>query len=263
MKGLLVLLFMFALVAAARAAPCEAPDNSTRVSARSECLIIKTVKKEGGASAQSVLYVLLHGNHSDGSPATSMFKVADTLIEQAPPGATAVALVRPGYNDDDGNYSTGNRNRADNWTAPVIDDIADAIKTLKEFHQAKRVVLLGHSGGSAVAGVILGRHPGLADAALLVGCVCDVRQWRAGRTGGLWSSESPGDYTKRIPAKTRIAVLVGSNDAVTPPPLSEGYVADLADRGFLVDFKIIEGRDHYNIIRADKMFPMALKLGLD
>lgn len=241
-------------------AACDAPDNLTRVSARDECLLAKTVKKDGG-TGQPVLYVLLHGNHSDGSPATSMFKVADTLIEQAPPGTTAVALVRPGYNDDQGNFSTGDRNRADNWQVSVIDDIADAIKTLKEFHHARRVVLLGHSGGSAVAGVILGRHPGLADAALLVGCVCDVRQWRAGRTGGLWTSASPGDYTGSIPPKTRIAVLVGAGDNVTPPALSEGYVADLADRGFLVDFRIVDGRDHYSIIRADKMFAMALRLG--
>lgn len=244
------------------AAPCEAPDLLTRVSGRGECLIIKTVENKKNGET-NLLYVLLHGNHSDGSPAISMYKVAQSLIDKAPPGTVAVAIVRPGYNDDEGNFSTGDRNRADNWRGAVIDDIADAIARLKEFHKAKRLVLIGHSGGSAVAGVILGRHPGLADAALLFGCVCDIRQWRVGRTGGLWTSESPSDYVARIPPKTKIAVLVGVGDTVTMPSLSEGYVASLADHGLLVEYKAIEGRDHYSIIRSEQIVETALRLGAE
>lgn len=242
------------------AGPCAAPDHSSRVSGGGECLIIRTFEQKGETGI-GAMYVLLHGNHSDGSPATSMFKVAESLAVKSLPGTVAVALVRPGYNDDEGNYSTGNRSRIDNWTAPVIDDIADAIARLKEFYKPKRVVLIGHSGGSAVSGVILGRHPGLADAALLFGCVCDVRQWRVGRSGSLWASESPGDYVARIPPRTKIAVLVGAGDTVTMPSLSEGYVASLADHGLAVTFKVLDGRDHYNIIRSEQIIETALRLG--
>jgi pimeloyl-ACP methyl ester carboxylesterase len=263
MRGYYPLLLLALLLAPslAKASPCESPDMLTRVSGRNECLIIRSFDNQKGTAEPPVLYVMLHGNHSDGSPATSMFKPAQTLVEKANRPSVAVALVRPGYNDDLGDYSTGNRNRADNWPTDVIDDIADAIRRLKEHHKARRVVLVGHSGGSAVAGVILGRHPNLADAALLVGCVCDLRQWRAGRAGGLWTSASPGDYVGRIPPGTKISVLVGAGDSVTSPSLSEGYVADLTDHGFKVDFKLQEGRDHYNIIRWDGMYDMILRLG--
>jgi pimeloyl-ACP methyl ester carboxylesterase len=256
---LFFLIIVFFLPVSAFAASCEAPDNVTRVSGRDECLIARTFEAKKDVHPP-VMYVLLHGNHSDGSPATSMFKPAQSLVEKSRGSAVAVALVRPGYNDDEGNYSTGSRNRAGNWTTDVIDDIADAIRRLKEQHKPSRVVLIGHSGGSAVSGVILGRHPGLANAALLVGCVCDVRQWRSGRTG-FWTSASPSDYVKRIPPATQISVLVGANDTVTIPSLSESYVADLTDHGFKVNFKLAEGRDHYSIIRGEQMIDMAMRLG--
>lgn len=262
MRSFFAFLFFLVMANPALAAPCEAPDLLTRVSGRGECLIIKTVENKKNGET-NLLYVLLHGNHSDGSAAISMYKVAQSLTDKAPPGTVAVAIVRPGYNDDEGNFSTGDRNRADNWRGAVIDDIADAIARLKAFHKAKRLVLVGHSGGSAVSGVILGRHPGLADAALLFGCVCDIRQWRAGRSGGMWTSESPSDYVARIPPKTKIAVLVGVGDSVTMPSLSEGYVASLADHGLPVEYKAIEGRDHYSIIRSEQIIETALKLGAE
>ncbi|MBF0268599.1 MAG: alpha/beta hydrolase [Alphaproteobacteria bacterium] len=261
MRIFLALLAFVLLADPVLAAPCDKPVSPLRVSAREECLIARTFESKEGASPR-LLYVLLHGNHSDGSPATSMFKVAQGLVDKAPPGTVAVALLRPGYNDEEGNYSTGERNRVDNWRSAVIDDIADAIANLKRHYHPQRLVLIGHSGGSAVAGVILGRHPGLADAALLFGCVCDIRQWRAGRSGGMWTSESPSDYVTRIPPKTKIAVLVGAGDNVTTPSLSEGYVAALADQGLPVDYKAIEGRDHYNIIRSEQIIETALKLGV-
>ncbi|CAA6604639.1 conserved exported hypothetical protein [Rhodospirillaceae bacterium LM-1] len=259
-RPLFAFLLLLVLAGPALAAPCDNPDRVTRVSGRDECLIIRTFEQKGETGV-SLLYLMLHGNHSDGSPATSMFNVAPSLIEKSPQGTVAVALLRPGYNDDDGNYSTGERNRADNWRADIIDDIADAIARLKDFYKPKRLVLIGHSGGSAVSGVILGRHPGLADAALLIGCVCDLRQWRAGRTGGLWTSESPSDYVERIPPKTLISILVGASDNVTLPSLSEGYAAQLSKHGLSADFNIAQGRDHTNILRSGHLIDMALKLG--
>ena len=67
----------------------------------------------------------------------------------------------------------------DNETAENIDDIADAIKTLKRVYRPRKAVLVGHSGGATVASVILGRYPGLADGTVLVSSPCDLVAWRA------------------------------------------------------------------------------------
>ena len=244
------------------AAPCAAPDTLTRVSGGDECLIIRTWRGSGAASPRT-LYVLLHGNHSSGSPATSQFAVAAALAAQGGANAVAVALIRPGYNDADGNHSSGNSaGRGDNFTALNIDIVAAALATLKAFHRADRLVLVGHSGGAAMAGVTLGRHPGLADAAVLVGCPCDVPAWRAGRgRRDLWLSESASHYVDRIPLQSRIAVIVGRKDEVTAPSLSERYVADLRLRGIAATLTLIDEGDHNNVIAAPAVLAEALRLG--
>lgn len=243
----------------ARAEPCAAPDHVTRVTGGSECLLVKTAGGPGGAAAN--LFVLLHGNHSNGSPAVSMFRFADKLAKDGPPGTVAVALIRPGYDNAEGEYSSGNAaGRADNFTAANIDIVADAIGRLKAFHRAKRVVLVGHSGGAATTGVILGRHPGLADAAVVVGCPCNVPAWRAARRGMPWSSESAVDYASRVPAMTRVAIIVGSRDDVTPPALSAEFATALRQRGIMAELSVIDDADHVAIIAAPAVFEAALRL---
>ncbi|MBI4988327.1 MAG: alpha/beta fold hydrolase [Rhodocyclales bacterium] len=245
------------------AAPCAAPDQVTRVTGGAECLIARTYGKAGGPPPRT-LYVLLHGNHTSGSPATSQYRVAEALAAQGAPGAVAVALIRPGYNDDTGNSSSGNAaGRADNFTAANIDIVADAVARLKDFHKADRLVLLGHSGGAAMAAVMLGRHAGLADAAVLVACPCNVPAWRAmsGRSGTPWTSESAIDWVARIPAQARVAVMVGERDAVTPPALSREYAKALRQRGIAAELAVLEGIDHVSVIGSPQVVREALRLG--
>lgn len=254
----------FAALAAtqAGAAPCTEPDQRTRVSGGQECLLIRTYGQPPEAGG-GVLYVLLHGNHTSGSPATSQFKVAEELSRKGPPGTMAVALIRPGYNDDAGHFSSGSAaGRNDNFTAANIDIVADAAARLKAFHKASRLVLLGHSGGAAMAGVILGRHPGLADAAVIVACPCDVPAWRAlsGRTGAAWTSESAIRYAERIPDGTRVAVVVGGRDTVTPPSLSRDYAEALTRRGLAAELAVLESIDHASVIGAPEVVAAALRL---
>lgn len=252
-----------AFIAPAFAAPCVDADHLTRVTGGAECLIARTYGKAGG-SAPRTLYVLLHGNHTSGSPATSQFEAAEELAGNGAAGTVAVALIRPGYNDDQGNYSSGNAaGRGDNFTAANIDIVADAVARLKAFHKADRLALLGHSGGAATAAVMLGRHPGLADAAVLVACPCNVPAWRAlsGRSRTPWTSESAVDYVAHIPMKTRVAVIVGEKDEVTPPALSREYAAALKQRGNAAELTILEGIDHVSVIRSPRVAMEALRLG--
>jgi len=124
-------------------------------------------------------------------------------------------------------------------------------------------VLIGHSGGAAMAGVMLGRQPGLADAAVLIACPCDVPAWRAmhGRKDFPWSSESAIRYVDRVPSSSQVAIVVGGKDDVTPPALSVAYADALRTRGISVDLSILTGVDHVAVINAPAVLDLALRLG--
>ena len=114
-----------------------------------------------------------------------------------------------------------------------------------------------------MAGVILGRHPGLADAAVLVACPCDVPRWRAmsNRRGGTpWVSESPHHYVDRIPIGSAVSVVIGDGDNVTAPVLSKSFAADLAARGIAAELIVVEGLGHADIIGSTAVVMAALRL---
>lgn len=128
--------------------------------------------------ADPILVVVLHGDAPFNKPDyQNIFaaKVAATNRD-----VIAVGLLRPGYTDPQGNTSDGERGatNGDNWNAKNTDAVADAIGELKRRYHARKLVVVGHSGGASLTANILGRHPALLDAALLVSCPCDVEKWR-------------------------------------------------------------------------------------
>lgn len=86
-----------------------------------------------------------------------------------------VGVLRPGYTDGKGDRSNGEMGMAalDNFTPEAVDAIATVVRVLKGQSQARRIVLVGHSGGATIAANILGRNPGLVEVALLIACACD------------------------------------------------------------------------------------------
>jgi pimeloyl-ACP methyl ester carboxylesterase len=120
---------------------------------------------------------------------------------------------------------------------------------LRAHHKARRVVLVGHSGGAAIAGVILGKHPGTADAAVLVSCPCHIANWRSGRRA--WPrSESPHSYAASVPSSALVVALTGTRDDNTFPALGSSYVQSLAARGVRARFVELPGADHNAAFRA-------------
>jgi pimeloyl-ACP methyl ester carboxylesterase len=169
------------------------------------------------AGPAPVLVAVIHGDIAGGGTADTHVAVAEELARRSR-GALVGALLRPGYADGRGLASSGDAlGRVDNYTAAAIDALAGAIARLKPTHGARRVVLVGFSGGAALVAVMLGRHRELADAGLIVACPCDIRAWRAERKGRAWTrSESPADYVSGAPATTRVIALVGKIDGTTP-----------------------------------------------
>jgi predicted esterase len=205
------------------------------------CLAAGTYEKQAGSSP--TLMVVLHGDASSGGPADYLFDFAERL---AHPGVVSVALLRPGFNDKSGRTSQGTHHgRSDSYTPANIAAVGHAIEALKKQYRPKRTILVGHSGGAAIAGVLIGKSPALAQAAVLVSCPCDLARWRKERSGSPWTrSESPSSYIGKVPTTTTVIAITGTDDDNTRPALAQDYVAQLAKRGVPASFEAAKGAGH-------------------
>jgi pimeloyl-ACP methyl ester carboxylesterase len=231
-----------ALAGAAHAA-CP-PDSRIEewVLGNGRCLALSTFGAEA-AGAAPVLVIVVHGDISDGGRATYHVAFAKSL---ARPGVVAVALTRPGYADDGGRLSEGsNHGRIDNYTPRAVAAVARAVAALKAHYRPRRVIYVGHSGGAAIGGVLIGQWPRLVDAAVLASCPCDIPRWLRERKQPPWTqSLSPSSYVARVPRNVTTVAVTGTADANTFPALGEDYAARLARRGVDARFVAVEGAGH-------------------
>jgi pimeloyl-ACP methyl ester carboxylesterase len=220
---------------------CQPADLINYVTGEDECLAIETFATAGART----LVIVLHGDLSRGGGADYIFQIAEGAQAM---GATGVAMMRLGYSGG-GKRSTGQASRDESrdsiYTADEMDAIADAARRLKAHHGAEEVVMIGHSGGAVMTGVILGRHPGLVQRALLLSCPCDVPTWRRIRGRKPFArAESPHEYIDDIPAGTLIRLVVGSGDSNTVPRLSRDYAEDAQARGLDATTTVVDGARH-------------------
>lgn len=253
-----LLLALLAAPTVAVAAPCRNEDFETTVSGQDECLLMR---RYGSVTPETML-VWLHGNVSSGGPASSHFRVAQKAADEL--GADrvlSVALVRPGYPDGTGAYSSGSDNgRVDNWTQPVVAEIGTVIGRLRNRFRPQTVILIGHSGGAAISAALLGLKPDLAEAAILIGCPCDMQAWRAGRSRTPWRSEDPMNWVAAVPTPTRVIALTGSRDDTTRPALATTYVARLKARGIDAEFRLVADAGHIDILGSPAITAAAAEL---
>ncbi|MDD5285951.1 MAG: alpha/beta hydrolase [Desulfuromonadaceae bacterium] len=229
MKFLVSTILLLITATGAVGAGCKEENYETKVSGYSECLLMRRY----GSTTPATMVVWLHGNISTGGPANYQYPIAEKFAAVfASYNILSVALVRPGYPDGSGEFSTGNDNgRADNWTRSIIAEVGSAIEKLRLKYKPKSVILVGHSGGAATAAVLLGMSPKLAEAAVLVSCPCDLVAWRIGRRGAPWSSENPILWIDEIPATTKVIALTGTMDGTTSPEIAESYIDKLKAHG--------------------------------
>ena len=162
--------------------------------------------------------------------------------------------MRRGYTDGAGDRSDGDMGLTtrDNYTASVVDTVAEIIRQLKQKFHAIRTVIAGHSGGAAIGPDLLARWPALVNAAMLVSCPCDVAAWRKHmlevQKDPIWlapvKSLSPIDLAGKVLRTVRVRMLVGGDDPVAPPELSRRYAEALRRQGGDVSLTILPGLKH-------------------
>lgn len=188
------------------------------------------------------------------------------MVTEQVPDVIAAGVLRPGYSDPSGERSSGVLGNwvGDNYTKEVVDAVAQAIVQLRNESSGIAVILVGHSGGAAIAADVIGRHPGLAQGALLVSCPCDVPAWRTYMKGkrppqqaGIWKgpvpSLSPVVLAKDVARETRVRLVVGSADDVAPPQFSREYADALARQGVAAQVVIEPGLGHNALLEPAVM----------
>lgn len=255
---LIALISLLTLSVDAIASPCESEDFEAKVSGNSECLLMRRY----GSIHPKTLIVWLHGNVSTGGPANSHFKLAEKAANDlATDRVLAVALVRPGYPDGTGAYSSGSDNgRVDNWRRSTVQEIGSVIERLKVRFKPDSTLVVGHSGGAAIAAALLGMQPCLADAAILIGCPCDMAAWRLGRGRTPRTSEDPLSRVDQVKQTTRIIALTGSRDDTTAPELAKTYIGQLQKRGVRAVFRVVPEAGHIDVLKSQAILDAITEL---
>jgi pimeloyl-ACP methyl ester carboxylesterase len=204
------------------------------------------------AAAPGTLVVVLHGDSPFANPGYQDVFASRVAREHAE--VVVAAILRPGYTDPQGNTSEGERGQAtgDNYNARNTDAVAQAIEELIRRYRVERTVVVGHSGGAAIAANILGTHPDLVDAAVLVSCPCDVERWRAHMLSttkfegfrGKISTLSPITVVGGISPQVRVTMLVGADDDIAPPSISQAYRDAAVRQGKHVELQVVPGEGH-------------------
>ncbi len=245
-----------------KSSACEGKDPTRYMAGGEECLVF-TAFGVAGAGNSPTLLVFLHGD-ATGTPAEYMNDYAPRYVR---PGVVTLALLRPGYYDSEGNRSTDGelKNQYDNYTPHNIEAVALAVRALKERYGAKRVILVGHSGGAAYAGVILGKYPSLANNAILAACNCNVPDFVSHMRFRPWSSSlSPHDFVGSIAQTTRVIAVSGANDVRVPPRIPKKYIETLVERGVSAEYREIPNGVHgFRSIGNSSVFSQALESLID
>jgi len=262
------------VIAAAVAASCSSPEarwteNDGGVTRWIEVPEgrLKTRIYTGNATSQSpILVLVLHGDLPDPPPSYQYEfarAVTDRTRKAIATDVVAAGVLRPGYRDPTGDRSSGDMGGAvaDNYTPEVIDAVLRAARELAKVYNARATILVGHSGGAAITADLLGRHPGVAQGAVLIGCGCDPPAWRKKRraqTGnpvfdGATRSLLPLDLAQAVAPKTIVRLIVGKDDDVAPPAYSLAYAMALRKHGIDVSVEVLPGLGH-NILFATPVF---------
>ena len=195
-------------------------------------------------SGSKATVVVLHGDVSGGdgkSPANYHYNLASRIASQNK-NATVVALLRPGYHDGKGRKSPGRRT-FDQYTKTNNNMVADALKALKTARPNAELIVVGHSGGAAQTGAVLGRFQGLIDTGILMACPCHLTKWRKGRKK-MERGQSPHRYVSKIDKDTRVVAITGSADGNTKPELAEDFIARAKSADLSSQLVIVKGAGH-------------------
>ena len=214
------------------------------------------------------LVLVLHGDAPFNNP-SYQYLIAKRIANENK-NVVAVGILRPGYEDNEGNRSQGERGEAtgDNYTMAVLESINNLTAELKNKYNPSKITLVGHSGGAAISANLISQYPGEYSNALLISCTCNLHQWRRHMKKiqpetPIWDKEvsslSPIEEVKKIDGSTKITIVHGDKDRFIPINIVAGYVDVLEKNNKKVNFIILENQGH-EIALNNKIFEIITEL---
>ena len=175
---------------------------------------------------------------------TPLNPVALKLALRDPSGA-AVYLARPCQFVAEGDkrgcqrkYWTGQR-----FAPDVIASSASAVEQLKQRYGAQRLVLIGYSGGGAVASLVAAQRQDVEHLITVAGNL-DHQAWTQElRLSALEGSLNPADAWAQLQSLPQTH-FVGGQDRVIKPSIVQAYAARFAP-GAPLNIKVIPSFDHH------------------
>lgn len=249
-----------------RANACLNPDNLSHIAANNQCIAIQTYTGKHLPKQHSILVVFIHGDGVPGGGPSDYLKYQATKF--VTDNVISVVMIRPGYYDSYGHYSTGNSHAfdchgypCDGYRKDTVATLVGAIQQLKNYYQPRAIILVGHSGGAMMSAIILGKYPDLANAAVLASMVPNVHAWAKKHGWGSWpNSLSPSDFQQSLRKDTIVRVISGNNDKNTYPSMSKSYVDALQKIGIDAKFIVVAGGDHNSVVLTKtKQFDQAIE----
>jgi len=249
---------VLALTASAAAAQSAPPPAGQTVWVDVPAGRLKTrVFHSARISQHPVLVVLVHGDIP--SPGQGLYELAQAIAGLTD-DVVAAGVLRPGYQDAQGETSSGKLGYAigDNYTPEVVDAVDAAVRKLKAAYHPRTVVIIGHSGGGAISADLMGRHPGDADAAILLACGCNPNEFmqRWVREHPVFPKNLPNpsllplDLAPKVSPKSRVRMVIGDKDDVVRLVDSQAYAQALRARGVDVKLAIAPGVGHNDVFLA-------------
>ena len=246
------------LLASSVQAKSDCSNLDKEVWVKGTCTKIETYKS-AQLSSSPTLAVVLHGDAPFWNP-NVQYRVAQHLAEQGD-DVISIGMLRPGYTDDFNRKSDGVRGETvgDNYDDPRVSQIANSINALKQHYNAKKVVVIGHSGGAAITAKLSGSYPDLVNHAVVISCPCNINAWRKDMLvrneyelfRGDLDISSPVDLAGKVAVNTKVDLIVGQDDDTTKPYLTKEYYEALKKHGKRTSLQIIEG-DH-NIFQTKEV----------
>jgi len=242
-------------------------DGINRAGDNGVCMAMQTLpytKKDPKAP----LLIVIHGDNGGKMFGTSYPTLASKLSEEF--SSPAVFMLRPGYKADFGQSDGTARFQDDDYTSENLKYMYFALAHLRQIYPDRRFILVGHSGGAAVAALLISQYPKLADAVVLAACPCDVQPWRKWRkesgvrSDGYWPhSLSPSDFSKAVLTRSVVVAVTGDKDTNTLPKFAEEYISALRANGVEnAKFILAAGASHGSV-RQSSEFLEGIRFALD